>query len=119
MCSNMVEVPDAVIAERVINEALEWGEFDMPDTIGLGEYGEQELDLEYSLTELKPSECDVDMYDETVVVSGEVSGSYSYQTARRTRHHPAEYTTEYVPVFISMELDLTEMDSPKVVGEIA
>ena len=119
MCSNMVEVPDAVMAERVINEAREWGEFDLPDSVGLGQYGEQDVELECSIADMDPSECDVDMYDETVVVLGEVSGSYSYQTARRTRHHPAEYKTEYVPVFISIELDLTEMDSPKVVGEIA
>jgi len=116
----MVEIPDERVAQRIIAEALEWGEYKrFPDTVGLGEYGQHDHELKAHIGDLDPTECEVDMVDEsTVVVHGEITGSYSIQRARRTRHHPAEYESKEQPIGVSIELDLSEPGAPQVVGEL-
>jgi hypothetical protein len=114
----MVEVPDRLMANRVITEAREYGEFDVPGSVGLGEYGEFEAEIDWSLRDLEASECNVDMIDDSVVVTGQIEASYSVKVSRRTRHHPAEYRNETVPLYVSIEMNLDGLDTPQVTGEI-
>lgn len=115
----MVEVSDSLMAEHLIEEALEAGEFDVPGHIGLGEHGQYDKPLDWDLNRLDPKSCNVDMHGETVVVTGEMSASYSVKTASSTRMQPAEYKTETTTLFVSIERDLGDMSQPRVRGEIA
>lgn len=115
----MVEVDDSLMAEHVIAEALEVGEFDMPGSIGLGEYGQHEQPLEWDIENLNPESCDVHVDDGVIHVTGTIEGTYSVQTSRGSRHHPAEYENKDVTIFVTITRPLGDMSAPQVYGEIA
>jgi hypothetical protein len=116
----MVEIPDRLIARHAIAEALEWAEeIDVPTTYALGEFGQYETELDWTLNDLNPDECDVDMVnDSTLLVSGGVEAKYTVQVSSGSRWHPPEYRTEYVPLWIGVELDLSNEGAPRIIGEI-
>lgn len=109
----MVEVPDRPLAEHIIIQAREYGTFgDVVDTYS-EHVKDHDHDLEWSLADLDPETCDVDIDDETVVVTGEVEGEYSVKVldARRNppgKAHPAEYENRTIPVAITIEYQLAE-----------
>lgn len=117
MGTNMVEVDDTLMAEHLIAEALEAGDFDVPGHISLGEHGQYDKPIDWDLNDLDPEECDVDMYDDMVVVAGTIDVTYTVKTASATRMQPAEYRTETAEVYVVIERDLGDMSQPRVVGE--
>lgn len=115
----MVEVPDHVIATFAIERAIEYGEYDVPSTIGLGEYGQYETELDWSMNDVTPESCEVEMIDENIInVHDTIEASYSEQVSRRTRHHPAEYEHHTTPLHITIVIRLDTLDTPTIVGEL-
>jgi hypothetical protein len=100
-----ISIPEKAIAQYVYDIALEWGELgDVNATASEGQYGQDEYDVDWSLTDLDVDNCDVDtMNDEdgnlVVMVSGILEGTYSVQTVSARynppgKAHPAEHRTE-------------------------
>lgn len=114
----MVEIRDELMARHVIEQAREYGEWgDVYDTAAEGEYGQYEYETDWSLTDMNPSECDVDMDDETVVVSDMIEAEYSVRTARAKLNppgsaHPAEYETRTTNLYVSIRMTLGELPVP-------
>jgi hypothetical protein len=117
----MVEVPDRVVAERVIDEALEYGEFgDVYDIAHEGPHGQHEFETDWSLSDIDTSNCRVDMLDEeTVVITDEITATYSVQTSRATYYpnskaHPAEYETREITLHVTIENNLSNLEPPVI-----
>lgn len=113
----MVEVSDTLMAQHLIAEALEVGEFDMPMSIGLGEYGQYDREIEWDIGDLDPESCDVFMSDDSMTVAGEIEASYSIQTSSGNRHHPPEYKHKEETIYVTITRTLGDMSSPEVRGE--
>jgi len=99
-----VSVPDATLAQRTIDLALEVGEYDemwVPDDCD-----------DWSLKDL--SVDTVDMKDDTtVVVEGEVTGSVSVKVSSARynppgKAHPAEYERHDIPIWLRIEWDMSK-----------
>lgn len=127
----MVEIPDTVIVRQAIALALEYGDNDIPETIGVGEHGQHNVELHWSIKDINPDDCDVEVVEKdghtTVVVHGEIEATYDKKVRSATYNppgaaHPAEYETCYVPLMVSIEYDLQAMNGlgeATAYGEIA
>lgn len=113
----MVEIPDADLAEFVIQHALEVGEIDIPQTAHEGEYGEHEFDMDAELADLDPAKCDVSFEEDHIYVSGTIEGTYQVQTSRGSRMHPPEYRNETVTLAISIHMPFPDIGIPEAHGE--
>lgn len=120
-----MEVPDELMARHVIAQAREYGEYgEVHDRVSEGPYGAAEYETEWSIADLDPQECDVDMRDDTVSVKGIVMGEYAVQVASATYNppaaaHPAEYETRERELFVEIEMELGTLPFPVVNVEIA
>jgi hypothetical protein len=110
---NEISIPEKAIAQYVIDIALEWGEYgDVNATASEGQYGQDEYDVDWSLTDLDADRCDVDTINDedenlVVVVTGALPGSYSVKTASATynppgKAHPAEYESKNIEMGVSL-----------------
>jgi len=116
----MVEINDRLLAQHVITQAREYGEWgDVYDTVAEGEYGQHEHDVEWSLADMNPDDCDVDMDDNTVVVTGTVEGEWSVKVSSARRYpthkaHPAEWEHRSVTLLVQIEMELGELPIPVI-----
>lgn len=114
----MVEVSDSLMAEHLIVEALEFGTYDVPGTVGLGEYGQHEAELDWDIRDLDPEECDVFMDDGCINVGGTIEGTYSIMVSRGNRHHPPDYENKSVDIIITLTKPLETLDDPSTLDEV-
>lgn len=111
----MVEIEDERIARFVLRSAKAFGTWgDVMDTASEGKYGQHEHDTEWSLDQIDPEDCFVEVNGNTLVVGDIIDAEYSVKTTRARRNppgkaHPAEYERRTRPLGVTMEMPL---DSP-------
>jgi hypothetical protein len=121
----MVEIEDHKLARHVINQAREYGVYeDINDVATEGTHGQYAYDTEWSIADLDPSHCNVEVNGDTLIVMGTVEAQYTVQTAKARRNppgkaHPAEYEKRTAPLEVSIGMELGELPEPVVTAEIA
>jgi len=121
----MVEINDRLLAQHVITQAREYGKCgDIHDTVAEGNYGQHEYESEWSLADMNPEECDVEIDDKTVIVHGTVEAEYSVKVLSSIRHpanraRPAEWENRTATLLIRIEMELGELPLPLIHAELA
>lgn len=120
----MVNVPDTAMAKHVIELAKEFGEYgEVYDTVAEGRHGEHEFDAEWSLNDMNPSDCAVDMIEEGVLrVSDTIEATYQVQIESATYYpnskaHPAEYETRTIDLEVYIDMEISELGVPVINAE--
>lgn len=108
----MVEVPDETFARYVIEAAKEWGDYgDIHDNVP-GSRGTKSMD--WSLNDLDPEECSVDMLSETKARVGQkIQASWWRQTSKarlypNSKAHPAEGVTKFETLMVELIADFSD-----------
>lgn len=108
----MTEIPDDLMAEFVIEQAKEYGEYvEVVDTIG--SFGAKR-DIEWSIDDIDSDRCDIELDDETVVVSDIIDGRYYEQVLSSSYYHPAEYESYVQEMSVTISMDLNKLPQPKI-----
>jgi len=116
----MVEVPDKLIAQHVIELAKEHGEYaKIHDTAHEGRFGQHEYETEWDLSDMLNNDLDVSMDDTRIIVESVIEGQYTVKVRSKTRYpnskaHPAEYENKEIDLLACISLELSELSVPQI-----